>query len=585
MWEKTSKRARANCALASVDNAMQDQIAELESRLTVVEQRLSALESASIAETEFDRAAPEPSLGEGFVSDASTQIGRVLLIFGGAYLLRAITDFQFVPTGLGIFMGASYALFWLFMANRNGKIESQRASAAFYGGTSVLLALPLLVEAISRFELLSGQQGVIALAVYCALALAVAATQNIRTLGWLVTVGGIVTAFAVMIVSHTAVAISAFLIVLGLGSLWVVYWRQWMGPQWLGALGANMGVLALVVFSTSEQWALEPGTAALFGSALLLAYLLSFAVHTHVLGEDVGIFETLQALFVAGIAFWAASVASEAGQFGLMRAGLLLVALGGCAYALAFSQATRSVRGRNFYYYSTLGLLLVLGGSAMILPPAVAASLWSLMAVTMAWFSGRTGRVTLSLQCTILLVAAGVKSGVLATGLLALAGDISATWPAPVSWHLGIAIATVVCLFLPVAQHSERWGALAGLPQLIVLALSVWEVGGLMVLYLAPILAGTAGAEPRLAVLAALRTAVLSTSAVTLAVSSRFRRWPEARWLVYPVLILVAIKLFIEDFPNGQPASLFVSLVFVGGALLLVARLLRKKVPFSQVAS
>ena len=62
---------------------------------------------------------------------------------------------------------------------------------------------------------------------------------------------------------------------------------------------------------------------------------------------------------------------------------------------------------------------------------------------------------------------------------------------------------------------------------------------------------------------------------MTLALSSRYKRCPEARWLVYPILILVAIKLFIEDVPNGQPASLFVALAFVGSALLLVAKLLK----------
>ena len=134
----------------------------------------------------------------------------------------------------------------------------------------------------------------------------------------------------------------------------------------------------------------------------------------------------------------------------------------------------------------------------------------------------------------------------------------------------------MACLFIPVAQRSERWGVAAGLPQLIVLALSVWEVGGLMVVYLAPLLAQAGGAEPNLVVLAALRTAILSVSSVTLALSSRYKRWPEARWLVYPVLILVGIKLFIEDFPNGQPATLFIALAFVGSALLLVARLLKR---------
>jgi hypothetical protein len=41
---------------------------------------------------------------------------------------------------------------------------------------------------------------------------------------------------------------------------------------------------------------------------------------------------------------------------------------------------------------------------------------------------------------------------------------------------------------------------------------------------------------------------------------------------VYPVLILVGAKLLVEDFPNGQPATLFVSLAMVGMALIVVSR-------------
>lgn len=555
---------------------MQDRLDVLESRLKNVEQRLAALEGGPSAQSAYGQAAPEPTLDGGFVASASTHIGRVLLIFGGAYLLRAITDFQFVQTGFGIFMGASYALFWLFMAYRKGHMASERASAAFYGATSVLLLLPLLVEAITRFELLSGWQGIIALGVYCGLALIVAVRRELRSISWLVLAGGIGTAFSVLIASHTAVPVAIFLLLLGLASLWAVYRRHWMGLQWLGAVGANAGVLALIVLGRSDQWSLEPRAAALLGTALLLVYLLSFALHSHVWGKDVGIFEGVQSFVAVGIAFWAASVAASEGQLVLAQIGVLGVLLGGGAYALALSAKTRAVRGRNFYFYSTLGLLLLLAGSALIMPPTGAAVFWSLMALTMAWLSGRNAWVSLSLQCTFLLVAAGIGSGILVTGLQALVGGASIAWPTLQPWHLGIALTTVACLFIPVAQRSERWGVLAGLPQLMVLALSVWEVGGLMVVYLAATFADAATPEPNLAVVAALRTAVLSAASVTLALSSRYRRWPEARWLVYPVLILVGIKLFVEDFPNGQPATLFVALAFVGGALLLVAKLLNR---------
>ncbi len=557
--------------------AMEDRLAALESRLAAVEQRLDALETGrpAVATPTDERVAP--SLGAGSLSKASTLIGRVLLIFGGAYLLRAITDLELVPTVVGISLGATYALLWLFLAYRKGNIQGQGAFAMFYGGASILLMLPLIVEAGTRFALLSGQQSTIALTIFCALALLVAATRNLQSLSWLVIAGGIATAFALLNATRAAVPASVFLILLSLGSLWAVYLRGWLGPQWLGALGANAGVVILLLLSGSEQWSIAPLIPFMLGAAMLVAYFVSFALQSHVRGHDVGGLETAQAVVAVGIVFWAASKAAQAGGLALSTVGAACLLLGACAYALAFTPETRTLRGRNFYFYSILGLGLVVAGTALMLPPALAAAVWSLMALALAILSGRTGRVALSLQCTFLLLAAGVASGLLATGFDALVGYALAAWPPLVKWHLIIALTTVACLFIPVAQHSDRWGVLAGVPQLIVLALSVWEVGGLMVVYVAPIVADVRGPEPNLAVLAALRTAVLSAASVTLALSSRFKRWPEARWLVYPVLLLVGIKLLLEDFPHGQPATLFVALAVVGGALLLVARLLTQE--------
>jgi hypothetical protein len=549
---------------------MKDRIAELESRLARVEERLSALEGEKPAKVAADEPVPESTAAHRMVAGAPTHIGHALLIFGGAYLLRAITDFQFVPTGIGIFMGATYAVFWLYMSYRKGSVETQRTSAAVFGALSIVLAMPLLVEGVQHFKLLTGQQSAVALAIYCALALGVA----LKT-----TAGGIATGIAILVVSHSAYLVATILILLGLATLWIVYTKDWLGLQWLGAVGANGVILGLVGLSTTDQWPIEPETAAIFAMFLLLSYLVSFVYRSHVKGHSVAFFEPMQALAASAVTFAAAIVAARVGQFGLGMMGVLSIVVGGSAYALAFSPETRRLRGRNFFFYSTLGLLFVLAGSGLILPHNAAAILWSLLAIMMAVLSGRTGRVALSLQCTLLIFAAGIYSGTLATGLQALAGDAGPDWPGLAGNHVIVAIATVACLFIPVAQQSERWGRLAGLPQLIVLALSVWEVGGLMVVFLAPTLAAAASAEPDLAVLASVRTAVLSVASVTLAISSRHWRWPEARWLAYPLLILVAIKLFAEDFPHGNAATLFVSLAFVGSAVLLVAKVIKRDKP------
>ena len=558
---------------------MKDRIARLEARLARVEKRLSVLEGEAPPETARDKPLTDVTVADRVVASAPTHIGHTLLIFGGAYLLRAITDFQFVPTGLGLSMGAAYALFWLFMAWRKSAVETQRITAVILGALSVVLIMPLLVEATEHFKLLSGPQSALALAVYCTLALGVAVRRDLRTLAWLTTAGGILTGLAIMIASHAAYVVATLLILLGLATLWIAYMKDWLGLQWLGAAGANGVVLGLVGLGTTDQWPIEPETAALFATFLLLTYLVSFVYRTHGKGNSVAMFEPLQALAASAVAFTAAIVAAHDGGFGLGLMGILSIVVGGSAYALAFSPETRRARGRNFFYYSTLGLVYVLAGSGLMLPQVVAAVLWSLLAVLMAVLSGRTGRVALSLQCTLLLLAAGVYSGVLSTGLQALAGNPGPGWPGLLGNHVVVAVATMACLFIPVAQQSERWGKLAGLPQLIVLALSVWEVGGLIVVVAAPLLAGAGGGEPNLSVLASLRTAVLSVASVTLAVSSRHWRWPEARWLAYPLLILVAIKLFAEDFPHGQAATLFVSLAFVGSAVLLVAKVIKRNKP------
>ena len=424
--------------------------------------------------------------------------------------------------------------------------------------------------------MLSDIEGIVALFVYCALAMTVAVVREVKSLAWLITAGGIATAGASLVTLHSAVPVAAFLLALGLGSLWAEYWRHWLGLRWLGALGANLGVLAMVVLSQSDRWEIEPGLPFVFAVVLLAIYLSSFTYQSHIRGRLLSLFETVQALCAGGIVFAAAIMAVQSGELGMTTAGVLSLVLGAGGYALGIARETRELRYRNFFYYSTLGLVFAVAGTGLLLPLAWAAVVWALMAVIMAWFSGRNGWVSLSLQCTFLLLVAGIGSGLLATGFKALVGDPANGWVAMHFAHVGIALATVACLFIPVAQKSDRWGTLAGLPQLIVLALAACEVGGLVVVVGAAMVAGVETPEPNLGVLAALRTAVLSVAAVTLALSSRYRRWPEARWLVYPVLVLVGIKLFVEDFPNGEPASLFVALAFIGSALLLVAPLLRR---------
>ena len=368
-----------------------------------------------------------------------------------------------------------------------------------------------------------------------------------------------------------------FLLLLGLTTLLIVYRRDWIGLQWLGAAGANLGALALIGLTLTERWAVNPYLSVAIAAALLTSYLATFTYQTHVRGRLVSLFEAVQTFFAAGIVLGASGAAIYAGQLGATTVGVAGLVLGVGGYALAVSRETRQRRYRNFFYYSYFGLVFVLAGTALLLPVSWAAFIWALLAMFTAWSSGRTGWVSLSLQCTILLVAAAAASGLLVSGSKAMVGDPTVGWVQPEPVQIMVALATVACLFIPVAQRSERWGTLANMPQIIVLALATWNVGGLLIAVIAVPVAGLASGDPNLAYLAALRTAVLSVAGITMAVSSRYLRWPEARYLVYPVLALVCIKLFVEDFPQGHPGSLFVALAFIGTALLLAAPILKRE--------
>jgi hypothetical protein len=58
---------------------------------------------------------------------------------------------------------------------------------------------------------------------------------------------------------------------------------------------------------------------------------------------------------------------------------------------------------------------------------------------------------------------------------------------------------------------------------------------------------------------------------------SRHPRWPEVVWLLYPVLGLGAVKLVLDDLRRGRPATLFLSFVLYGAALILAPRIARRR--------
>jgi hypothetical protein len=79
--------------------------------------------------------------------------------------------------------------------------------------------------------------------------------------------------------------------------------------------------------------------------------------------------------------------------------------------------------------------------------------------------------------------------------------------------------------------------------------------------------------------LAVLRTAVLSSLAILLAWSGRRLPALNLRWLVYPLLVVTALKFLFEDLAVGRPLTLFLGFMCFGTTLILAPRLLKTPTP------
>jgi hypothetical protein len=576
--------------LSRVDN---DRLAGLESRIDRVERmlsdvtlRMSALECAgSEAPGEpvlGEMAAPQPvvAAAEAILSLRDVTgplglLGRTLLVVAGAYLLRALTDAGTVPAATGVSAGLAYAGIWLLRADQTG--TRLPASAALHGATAVAIGFPLLWEAATRFALVGPAAAAMVLAVMTAAAFAVAWRRQLHLLAWAATVAAIVTAAGLLVQTGAVSVYSGYLVAVGIATLWLGYDCDWFGLRWPAALAADLAVLGLTSRALSGPGLEQPGTVMLIQLLLLGGYLASIALRTLALGREVIPFEVIQTPAALAVGLGGALAVVRHADTGALPLGLATLLIAGVCYAVAFAFVERRQgRGSNFYFYTSLALVLTLIGGSIVLTRTTQAPLWSGLAIVGTWAAHRFSRATLTLHSMIYLLAAATVSGLLGLAHLALLGSADVSWPAihPTAWM--VVLACAACLVAPFGAVAGEWRLLARVPRVVTALLLVIAAGGLAVSLLVPPAAGVPGRGADPGTLATVRTGVLAVAALALARLGRTSRLLELGWLMYPVLVAGGLKLVIEDFRLSRPATLFIALALYGAALIAAPRLARR---------
>jgi hypothetical protein len=293
-------------------------------------------------------------------------------------------------------------------------------------------------------------------------------------------------------------------------------------------------------------------------------------------GRDATALEIGQSVTVTVIGFagsFALAQQDDTFQSVIGWAGLLLAA--GCyAAAFAFIDRRRG-RGRNFLFYSSLGMAFFLTGCLVLVHGAPATVILATVAAVAAWIGGHWRRATLSVHGATYLIAAALSAGLFSVAADAFLGpSVPTLGSVSPSYYLVLLVAGFSAS-LTVSMEGSPWGRFARGTRVADLAVLLIALGGAVILLTGQLLPmGPEGVVNR-GDLATLRAAVLAASAIVVAGASRQPRFREAFWFVYPLLLACGAKILLEDFRTGQSFTIFASLTCFGLALIIAPRLAR----------
>ncbi len=559
---------------------MDPHLEALESALRSLTQRVEALESKVglpapppvIATEAPSQAEPhghvevEPISPSDLVSNLPLA-GRSLIILGGAYLIRALTEGGTVPLSAGVGLGLVYALVWFLAAGR----ARQRTDAHFHSLVGTLIGFPLVVEATAKFHLLEAPESASVLGILALVVLGIAWRAGNHVLAWLATLGTLGATLVLIATTGQMLPFAVGLLVLGQVTLWLAYSRDWNQLRWPVALLLDLVGVGVVVRALANEHPDPPGLAIALLLAMVGAYLVSIALRTLVRGRNVNAFEIVQTALGLVVGLGGAALVAVDRHSGTLVFGLVSSLLGAGSYAVAYAFVdSHQGHGRNFVFYTILALIFLLTGANLLMGGTALALFCALLAVASAYLGGHFGRVALLHHSVAYLLVAGLASGMLGSALQAFLGTAAATGTVPTLVQLGVLGASLGCALTPLprqGQNPSGWVAHTG--QLVV---AFWGAGGVAIHLTLWILTRSIGPLDSGA-MATVATVTLSLSAIVLAYLAR--RAPEARWVAWTLLGATGLKLLIQDLGRTRPVLLMVSFAVYGAATILVPQRLK----------
>jgi hypothetical protein len=578
---------------------LESTVEQLQSELLALRRRLDSIENPGVASTTPDAIAAATEAvgvarGEAPAAPAATRpvvatkswrdpvfvmslVGRLLIVLGGAFFLRAMTDTGALAPPVGVGLGFAYGLVWLVMTYIAGG-RGQRPSAVFHSIAAAMVAFPLVAEAATnpKFHVLSGEASALAVTVLTTGLLFVAWRRRLYAVAWVTVLVAIPTSIGLFAKTGVVVPFAFYFIALGIATLWMGYALDWLALRWPVALVADMVVLGVMMRALAPDHPESPGVAMLVQLSLLTAYVGSIAIRTLVRGRNVIPFEVVQTIAALVIGFGGAVQVTRATGALPTMLGVSSLVFGVACYGVAFAFIDRSEdRGRNVYFYTTLALVLVLVGCDLVLAEHWLGVVFAVLAVAASGLWTRVGRLFMLLHAAAYILAAGMVTGALSYCVWALAAGGLTAWTLPATLTVFVMGAAAVSAALAAVAPASDGSAYASGPRFVIVLVLVMTAGGCLVGYAAPLVGGLPNQAIDLGIVATLRTAVLALATLLVAWIGQKPRFREWGWLVYPLLVGIGLKMVAQDFQSSRPATLFIALALYGTALIVAPRLRR----------
>lgn len=550
----------------------------LDGRLADLERRVAALEGRSLPLGISPAQAVLPDQTALAVEEtvqpptesAFAVIGRAMLGIAGAYVLRAIAESGSFPKLVVVVLALAYAAMWLVWAAR--AVAEASFTRVAYATTAALILAPMLAELTLRFQVLPASITAGLLSAFVVAASALAWKRNLVSLVWVASSAAVLTALALLILSHDLAPYIAALLVIAFVAEFSAAGSRWQSLRFLVAPAVDIAVVILVYIhslpesSRPDYAAVSTPTGHALPTLLFLIYGASIAFRTAFLRLQITVFEIVQAVIAFVIV--ASSWLWFAPTVGRTAFGVGCWFLAAACYAAAFACFDRIKDQRNYHTYSTWSVALVLAGCSLVLPPVPLVLVLSAASIAVTLMGVRVARLTLEFHGLAYLTAAAFASSLFAYAARALAG----TFPTAPGWIVWIVAASAVaCYVIGGRFPSDLWNQrllrlLAAV--LAVSAVATFLVSGLV--WLAAI-----GMTPGASHVAVIRTLITCALALALALCGSCWRRIELVWTAYGTLAFVTAKLLFDDLPHGHSASIAISIFLYAIALIIVPRLAR----------